>query len=95
MESGARDLTERRAGARRAAGHHAAGVTGPLGIVSVALWQAGRTMAGPSPADVLGRVTLVTGKEEFLNERTVAAVRDAVRRHDARGRVLRDPAAPT
>jgi DNA polymerase-3 subunit delta len=39
-------------------------------------------MAGPSPADVLGRVTLVTGKEEFLNERTVQAVRDAVRRHD-------------
>ncbi len=38
---------------------------------------------GPRPEDVLGRVTLVTGKEEFLNERTVAAVRDAVRRHDA------------
>ena len=40
-------------------------------------------MAGPQAADVLGRVTLVTGKEEFLNERTVSAVRDAVRRHDA------------
>ncbi|GAA4370031.1 DNA polymerase III subunit delta [Nocardioides caricicola] len=41
-------------------------------------------MAGsPRAADVLGRVTLVTGKEEFLNERTVAAVRDAVRHHDA------------
>ena len=40
-------------------------------------------MASPAPADVLGRVTLVTGKEEFLNERTVLAVRDAVRRHDA------------
>jgi len=42
-------------------------------------------MAGPShprAADVLGRVTLVTGKEEFLNERTVAAVRTAVRHHD-------------
>jgi DNA polymerase III subunit delta len=42
-------------------------------------------MAGPSQpraADVLGRVTLVTGKEEFLNERTVTAVRDAVRQHD-------------
>ena len=38
---------------------------------------------GPRPEDVLGRVTLVTGKEEFLNERTVVAVRDAVRRHDA------------
>jgi DNA polymerase III subunit delta len=34
-------------------------------------------------ADVLGRVTLVTGKEEFLNERTVGAVRQAVRSHDA------------
>jgi DNA polymerase-3 subunit delta len=33
-------------------------------------------------ADVLGRITLVTGKEEFLNERTVAAVRDAVRKRD-------------
>jgi len=43
-------------------------------------------MAGPShvrAADVLGRVTLVTGKEEFLNERTVVAVRQAVRGHDA------------
>ena len=30
----------------------------------------------------LGRVTLVTGKEEFLNERTVQAVRAAVRAHD-------------
>lgn len=39
-------------------------------------------MAGPSSADVLGRVTLVTGKEEFLNERTVVALRDTVRRHD-------------
>jgi DNA polymerase-3 subunit delta len=42
-------------------------------------------MAGPSTpraTDVLGHVTLVTGKEEFLNERTVAAVREAVRRHD-------------
>ncbi|MXG91055.1 DNA polymerase III subunit delta [Nocardioides flavescens] len=32
--------------------------------------------------DVLGRVTLVTGKEEFLGERTVQAVRAAVRRVD-------------
>jgi DNA polymerase-3 subunit delta len=30
----------------------------------------------------LGRVTLVTGKEEFLGERTVSWVRDAVRRAD-------------
>lgn len=32
--------------------------------------------------DVLGRVTLVTGKEEFLNERTITAVREVVRAHD-------------
>jgi DNA polymerase III subunit delta len=32
--------------------------------------------------DVLGRITLVTGKEEFLGERTVRAVRDAVRAAD-------------
>ena len=37
---------------------------------------------GPSAEDVLGRVTLVTGKEEFLSERTVVAVRNAVHRHD-------------
>jgi DNA polymerase III subunit delta len=40
-------------------------------------------MRRPSPNDVLGRVTLVTGKEEFLSERTVTAIRDAVRRHDS------------
>lgn len=34
-------------------------------------------------ADALGRVTLVTGKEEFLNERTVRAVRTAVKAYDA------------
>ena len=28
-------------------------------------------MAGPRASDVLGRVTLVTGKEEFLGERAV------------------------
>lgn len=39
--------------------------------------------AGPAPGDVLGHVTLVTGKEEFLRERTVGAVRAAVRAHDA------------
>jgi DNA polymerase-3 subunit delta len=33
-------------------------------------------------ADVLGKVILVTGKEEFLNERTVTEVRQAVRAHD-------------
>lgn len=40
-------------------------------------------MAGPRAVDVLGRVTLVTGKEEFFNDRTVGAVRRAVREHDA------------
>jgi DNA polymerase-3 subunit delta len=41
-------------------------------------------MAGTlSPTDVLGRVTLVTGKEEFLGERTVSAVRAVVRTYDA------------
>lgn len=36
----------------------------------------------PDPAQVLGRITLVTGPEEFMAERTVASVRDAVRRAD-------------
>ena len=39
-------------------------------------------MAGPRAADVIGRVTLVTGKEEYLGERTVETVRAAVRSHD-------------
>ena len=39
-------------------------------------------MAGPRAADVLGRVTLVTGKAEFLSERTVSSVKAAVRGHD-------------
>jgi DNA polymerase-3 subunit delta len=34
------------------------------------------------PGDVLGRITLVTGPEEFLSERAVQAVRAAVRRAD-------------
>lgn len=38
---------------------------------------------GPRAADVLGHVTLVTGKEEFLSERTVTAVKAAVHGHDA------------
>lgn len=68
-----------------------------MGTIGVgALWQAVATMAassrsstsrGPSPADVLGRITLVTGKEEFLNERTVVAVRAAVREHDAEAEI--------
>ncbi len=44
-------------------------------------------MRAPKPADVLGRVTLVTGKEEFLSERTVSAVKHAVRGHDAEAEV--------
>ncbi len=40
-------------------------------------------MANPQPQDVLGRITLVTGPEEFLGERAIAHVRAAVRRHDA------------
>jgi DNA polymerase-3 subunit delta len=39
-------------------------------------------MAGPDPSQVLGRTTLVTGPEEFLAERTVQSVREAVRRAD-------------
>jgi len=39
-------------------------------------------MAGPSAADVIGRVTLVTGPEEFFAERAVAAVAAAVRAAD-------------
>ena len=48
-----------------------------------ALWEGSGMRAG----DVLGRVTLVTGKEEFLNERTVAAVREAVLGHDAEAEI--------
>lgn len=44
-------------------------------------------MPGPRAADVLGHLTLVTGKEEFLGERTVAAVRDVVRKHDPEAEV--------
>jgi DNA polymerase-3 subunit delta len=36
-------------------------------------------MASPRAADILGHVTLVTGPEEFLNERTVTGVVRAVR----------------
>jgi len=37
----------------------------------------------PTSAQVLGHVVLVTGKEEFLSERTVSSIREAVRAHDA------------
>lgn len=40
-------------------------------------------MATPSPADVLGRITLVTGPEEFLAERIVVTARAAVKQADA------------
>jgi DNA polymerase-3 subunit delta len=48
---------------------------------------------GPSASDVLGRVTLVTGKEEFLSQRSVSAVRDAVRRHDPEAEISETRAA--
>lgn len=38
--------------------------------------------SAPSAQQVLGSVTLVTGKEEFLNERAVAQVRHAVQQFD-------------
>ncbi|KRF30637.1 DNA polymerase III subunit delta [Nocardioides sp. Soil805] len=41
----------------------------------------------PTAAQVLGRVVLVTGKEELLSERTVGSVRDAVRAHDPEAEV--------
>jgi DNA polymerase III subunit delta len=48
------------------------------------MWQAVGTMASaPSAQQVLGRVTLVTGKEEFLNERAVRTVRQVVAAFDA------------
>jgi DNA polymerase-3 subunit delta len=37
---------------------------------------------GPQSSDILGHVTLVTGPEEFLNERAVTAALSAVRRAD-------------
>ncbi len=44
-------------------------------------------MAAPKASDVLGHVTLVTGPEEFLNQRTVAAALGAVRAYDAESEV--------
>jgi DNA polymerase-3 subunit delta len=48
---------------------------------------------GPSAHDVLGRVTLVTGKEELLADRTVAGVCEAVRRHDVNAELSEAAAA--
>lgn len=44
-------------------------------------------MAAPDPSQVLGRITLVTGPEEFMAERTVQSVRAAVRGYDAEAEV--------
>lgn len=44
-------------------------------------------MAAPKASDVLGHVTLVTGPEEFLNERAVAAALRAVRHADEESEV--------
>jgi DNA polymerase-3 subunit delta len=40
-------------------------------------------MVNPERRDVLGRITLVTGPEEFLGERAIADVHSVVRAHDA------------
>jgi DNA polymerase-3 subunit delta len=44
-------------------------------------------MANPKASDVLGHVTLVTGPEEFLNQRTVSAALRAVREADPESEV--------
>lgn len=46
-----------------------------------------------TPHDVVGAVILVTGPEEFLGERAVAGVRQAVRRHDPEAEVSETMAA--
>src|ERR1700712_133926 len=50
-------------------------------------------MSNPKPQDVLGRITLVTGPEEFLGERAIAGVRTAVRQHDAEAELSETSAA--
>lgn len=57
------------------------------------MWQADATMANPTASDVLGRVTLVTGPEEFLNQRTVSAALAAVRAADPESEVSETAAA--
>ena len=57
------------------------------------VWQAVRTMATPQASDVLGRVTLVTGPEELLNQRAVAAATGAVRAADPESEVSETQAA--
>jgi DNA polymerase III subunit delta len=56
------------------------------------VWQAVATMAAPQASDILGHVTLVTGPEEFLNQRTVTAAIAAVRRADPESEVSRTTA---
>lgn len=51
------------------------------------MWQAWPTMASPKASDVLGHVTLVTGPEELLNERAIAAALQAVRHADEESEV--------
>ncbi len=46
------------------------------------MWQADPTMANPKASDILGRVTLVSGPEELLNERTVSSAVRAVKEAD-------------
>ena len=53
------------------------------------LWQG----AGMRADEVLGRVLLVTGKEELFNERLVAGVREAVRGHDPEAELSETSAA--
>ncbi len=50
-------------------------------------------MANPKPEDVLGRITLITGPEEFLGEQAIARVRAAVRQHDAEAELSETSAA--
>ncbi len=47
----------------------------------------------PTAAQVLGRIILVTGKEEFLSERTVVGVRTAVKGFDADAEIADSEAA--
>ncbi len=49
--------------------------------------------SNPTAAQVLGRVILVTGKEEFLSERTVLGVRAAVKSFDAEAEIAESTAS--
>lgn len=55
--------------------------------------MAGTRTSGPQIGDLLGRVVLVTGKEEFFNERSVQTVREVVRAYDADAELADSPAA--